>query len=75
MKLKLKMQEIKMEKEMRYGMLMMNMKHEAKVVSSTRYKASQRYHNKSKKIYIKNKQKQCEIGLKFIINARLEYDL
>jgi hypothetical protein len=57
MKSKLKMQGIKVEKEMRYGMLMMNMKHETKVVSSTRYKASQRYHNKSKKIYIKNKQK------------------
>jgi hypothetical protein len=41
------------------------MKHETKKkVSSTRYKKSQSYHNKSKKIYKKNKQKQCEIGLK-----------
>jgi hypothetical protein len=57
MELKLKTQEIKVEKEMRCGMLMMNMKHETKVVSSTRYRASQRYHNESKKIYIKKTSK------------------
>jgi hypothetical protein len=34
------------------GMLMMNMKHEMKRVSSTRYETKQSYHNKSKKINI-----------------------
>jgi hypothetical protein len=40
------------------------MKHEMKNISSTKYNASKSYHNKSKKIDIKSKQKQCEIALK-----------